>query len=240
MPNDKKKPGSLGGILRAVPPSALAALATSALVLHHFDYSLQAVIASGDFLVGLAAGGAVYALALEYHRGRIRGIDRAKEEGKFESVLRNTDKISFSRRVGDMVFLNYLEYNLILNLKSEVMYIFHNDQCLVTSNSIQDNPVVRQLRGFIHSRFGGQINDFVTINGVAYSRQMIEFYTNYLQSSTSGLREYLDKLRGGAEAAAQSVADEQELSVDHILDKISKHGISSLSREEMDFLKSQR
>lgn len=238
MATNKSKTAGLPGSVR-VTPIGFAVVSLSWLALHQFGYNPLAMLNSFDFLVGLALGAALYSFGLNYHIDRVGRMDRSKEEDKFESVLKNRDKITFSRRVGDMVFMGYIEYSVVLNLKSEVLYIFHSDQCLATSNNIPDSLAVRRLREFISESFGEQINDCVTINGVAYSRQMIEFYTNYLHSSTSGLKDYLDRIRGGADPDARQES-EQELSVDHILDKISKNGIGSLSREEMDFLKSQR
>lgn len=226
------------GRVRLTPAGLILAVLGWA-AMHQFGYSPSAMLESWEFVVGLLLGAALYAVGLGYHINKLGRMNRSREEGKFESVMKNSDKITFSRRVGDMAFLGYIEYTIVLNLKSGSIYIFHNDQCLATSNNMGDSDAVRRLREYILRTFAEQINDFVTVNGVPYSRQMVEFYTNYLNSSTSGLREHLERIRSAVETAARA-EPEQDLSVDHILDKINRQGISSLSREEMDFLRSQR
>jgi hypothetical protein len=232
------------GIIRSwvakVGPVGFMTVGLSWAAMHQFGYSVPAILSSWEFLVGLMLGAALYSLMLQYHIKKVGKVDRDREESQFDAVLKNADKISFSRRVGDMVFMDYLELSLIMNLKSETLYIFKGEECVVTSSSIQDSGTVKQLRAFVWSRFGQQINDFVMVNGVAYSRQMIDFYTTYLQSSTSGLREHLEKMRAAAKDSDEEQTPTQVMDLDAILDKISTHGIKSLSKEELEFLKSQK
>lgn len=223
-----------GRILRlARNPLGIMAAALPLIVLAHFDFDLSAMVSDRGFLVGLATGAVSHMLFLELRRSRAAAAERGKEEAQFASVMDNKDKLVFSRRVGDLVFFDYLDKSLIVNVKTSALYIFQGDQCLVTSNAIQERRVVRGLLDFLNESFGAQIEDCVVVNGVAYSRRMIEFYTGYLQSSTSGLKDHLERMSG-------TQAEQPPMSVDQILDKISRQGLSSLSREEMEFLKSQR
>jgi len=241
MESNKHNKGIIRRWAAAVGPVGFMAAGLAWAALHQFGYSLPTMLSSWEFLVGLMLGAALYSLALQYHIRKVGRVDRDREESQFDAVLKNADKVSFSRRVGDMVFMDYLEYSLIMSLKTETLYIFKGDECQVTSSSIHDTGTVRQLRSFIWSRFGPQINDFVMVNGVAYSRQMIDFYTTYLQSSTSGLREHLDKMRAASrDSEAEDPEPPRVMDLDDILDKISTHGMGSLSREELEFLKSHK
>jgi hypothetical protein len=238
---NKQNKGIIRSWVAKVGPVGFMTVGLSWAAMHQFGYSVPAILSSWEFLVGLMLGAALYSLMLQYHIKKVGKVDRDREESQFDAVLKNADKISFSRRVGDMVFMDYLELSLIMNLKSETLYIFKGEECVVTSSSIQDSGTVKQLRAFVWSRFGQQINDFVMVNGVAYSRQMIDFYTTYLQSSTSGLREHLEKMRAASrDSDSEDPEPPQVMDLDAILDKISTHGIKSLSKEELEFLKSQK
>jgi hypothetical protein len=116
---------------------------------------------------------------------------------------------------------------------------FKENKCIYTSETI-DKKLNENIISNIHEQYGKQIDDVVEVLGVTISREELESKLKDFESVNPEAE--LNNLMMKKETTEiERIVEENEdrFDVDSILDKISKHGMSKITQEELDFLKNQ-
>jgi hypothetical protein len=121
-------------------------------------------------------------------------------------------------------------------MDKEIICIFKDNNCISTTENI-DSGLKNEIVLEINKKFNDQINDVVQLMGLIISKE--EFQTR--------LKEIQDIIKNNPESMNIDIDEESNINeilnsnnikfdVDQILDKISKHGIKSITPEEKNFL----
>ena len=183
-------------------------------------------------------------------------VDKIKEHFKgkkllkdmivqFEEILSNIQKgqAVFVSRVNHTVMLDtklkdYNIVNVVYLMDKSIVCIFKENKCIYTSETI-DKKLNENIISNIHEQYGKQIDDVVEVLGVTISREELESKLKDFESINpeSELNNMMKKETTEIERIVEE--NEERFDVDSILDKISKHGMSKVTQEELDFLKNQ-
>jgi hypothetical protein len=184
-------------------------------------------------------------------------VDKIKEHFKdqkllkdmilqFEEILSNIKKgqAVFVSRVNHTVMLDtklkdYNIVNVVYLMDKSIVCIFKENKCIYTSETI-DKKLNENIISNIHEQYGKQIDDVVEVLGVTISREELESKLKDFESVNPEAE--LNNLMMKKETTEiERIVEENEdrFDVDSILDKISKHGMSKITQEELDFLKNQ-
>lgn len=188
------------------------------------------------FILGGLCGSILWHMALYIHESYIQNLNKLSQEKNFETILNNVNHISFNKRVGDLCFFAYDEYTLVYNLKKEQFHVFRNEECILTSIEIPDSSVVKSLKEHINSKFEEEINDCVVVGGITYSRNLFEPPPKKVTFDFEKAKQFFKALH----KVDSNTQVENELDLDEILDKINKSGVTSLTKQELDFLKNHK
>lgn len=195
------------------------------------------------FAAGVMAAGALHKIA-EIAKKISMKRDRLKQ---FKEVLENINqgKSVFVSRLNQTVMVDtkvkdYGTVNIVYLMDKKVVCIFKENKCLHTSEEMKE--MTEKIEVAISRQYGRQIDDVVTVLGVTISREEIE----------SKIELSIDELKKMAQEGAQEILSPEKsdvrmiieenealLDTDSILDKISRSGMKSLTKEELDFLKNQ-
>ena len=106
---------------------------------------------------------------------------------------------------------------------------------MYTTDSLDIN-LKSEILDEINNKFNKEINDVVDVMGMTISRE--EFQQKLEDIQKFAMKNInLDSLVGGENEMDQIVQENEiKFDVDTILDKISKDGIESISKEEKEFL----
>lgn len=191
------------------------------------------------FIFGVSVG---YYLFLIITQQRQNKYQKSIEDF-YTDILRNILSIQFIKRVNQLVFLKYKEYELIYNLNGNSINVFQGDNCIHTSSSISTNlkdNIVNEIKRL----WGTEILNVIELNGNLYSTNIVQEEMNRVsshifnllkqQSGEMNIEELFNWINNGENKTEDQLKD---LSVDDILDKINKEGITKLTKEELDFLK---
>lgn len=190
----------------------------------------------GILTTGAIFGILIYRLLYSVHLSYIDNLDKIAQEKNFEIIFSNVKLISFNKRIGDLIFFDYTEYTLVYNIKKQQFFVFKNEDCILTSQNIADSKPVTSLKDHLHANFGHLMNDCIVINGILYSKNLFQTQNQNARyiPDLEKMRELYDQFQHN------KVQPEIILEIDEILDKINKHGMNSLTKEELDFLKNQK
>lgn len=159
-------------------------------------------------------------------------------EQKYKQVLRRIrkGKSAFKTRVNNTVYINTNlhetgEVDVILFLDTKKVAIFKNNECLHTSDAINDelkNEIVKE----IEERYAVEIEDVVELLGNKISRKEIDEKMNdILNTRLEDLFQYPNT----NESEKQEETYTQE-DVEAIFDKITKGGMASITEDEKRIL----
>lgn len=162
---------------------------------------------------------------------------------QFKEVLSNLkkDEVVFVSRINHTVVIDTRiskldVINIVYLMDKEIICIFKDNNCISTTENI-DSSLKNEIVLEINKKFNDQINDVVQLMGLIISKE--EFQTR--------LREIQDIIKNNPESMNIDIDEESNINeilnnnnikfdVDQILDKISKHGIKSITPEEKSFL----
>lgn len=162
---------------------------------------------------------------------------------QFKEVLSNLkkDEVVFVSRINHTVVIDTRiskldVINIVYLMDKEIICIFKDNNCISTTENI-DSSLKNEIVLEINKKFNDQINDVVQLMGLIISKE--EFQTR--------LKEIQDIIKNNPESMNIDIDEESNINeilnnnnikfdVDQILDKISKHGIKSITPEEKSFL----
>jgi len=166
----------------------------------------------------------------------IKVIDRTLLQKKidekidiFKDILNSIDKnqIKFINRVNNTVGFSILTsrvgiVELVYTLDKGELAILQKGNCLFTSSGIGDE-LINKICFRLNNQFGKDIEDVTDVHGNIIDNKTIKRVTNNIGNMSSGLGLPLPP-------------KEPEFDIDELLDKISKSGVESLSKNEKEYL----
>lgn len=176
------------------------------------------IISIITFLIGLVLG-----IKLVFYSIKQKEIEEiSKNESIFKNILKNKSSLKFIQRVHDYVQLNTSDnYILYYMIESKEFSIFDGNKYIADSSKIKES-IKNKLIIYINKNFNEEININVSnIGGYIISN-------NYISSFI------------GDNYTIKSIDTDEviDINLDEVLDKINKTGISSLSKDELEFLNS--
>lgn len=163
---------------------------------------------------------------------------------QFEEILVNIKKghAVFISRVNQTVMLDtklkdYNIVNIVYLMDKSIVCIFKENKCIYTSETIDKN-LNESIINKIHEQYGKQIDDVVEVLGVTISREELESKLKDFEKINPNL-DFNIPNKEVTEIEKIVEENNERFDVDTILDKISKVGMEKISKEELDFLKSQ-
>ena len=152
-----------------------------------------------------------------------------KVKDTFDKVFGNLNEVSFNKRVNNYVYLDSGEITVLIDLKKNVIYLSRGDEFLTDSRHLDENLSNKLLKD-ISSHFYKEINDVLILGEYLFSRNLSSIAFESHNSNEDNQDEDLE---------FESDFEEVKFNVDMLLDKINSFGISSLTEEEIKFLKNQ-
>lgn len=167
------------------------------------------------FLLGVALG----IKLVFYSIDKKEKEEIAKSEDIFKDILKNKSSLKFIQRMHDYVQLNTFDNHILYYMiESKEFSLFDGDKYIADSSKIKSS-IKTKLLNYINKNFNNEINvDVSNIGGYIISNN----YINVIAGNTSNI----------------DTDNKNNLNLDEILDKISTSGISSLCKEELEFLNS--
>jgi len=161
-------------------------------------------------------------------------------EDFYLDILKNILLIRFIKRINQMAFFKYKDYEVIYNLNNSTVNVFKGDECIQTSSSISDKlrtDIINEIKRL----WGNEILNVIEVNGCLYSVNIVQEEMNRVSSQIFNML----KQQGNSNLSEFNLSDLgfkpdnniDQYSVDDLLDKINKEGINKLTKEELDFLK---
>ena len=175
-------------------------------------------------------------LAKKANKKIISGITK-----KYSNVLNNINmnKSYFKNRINQAVYIStnieeHGDVDVVYLIDKKDIAIFKSEKCIYTSHSI-DTKIITDIITSIRMKFMNKINDVVEVAGLLFSKTEFEKKFNI---NVNEIQKQQKKFQEEQKSDIQKIIDEnsQKLSVDDILDKISKVGYENLTKSEKEFL----
>jgi len=165
---------------------------------------------------------------------------------QFKEILENIKKNQavFISRVNQTVMIDtrlkqHDIVNIVYLMDKKVVCIFKENKCIYTSETI-DNDLRDNIIQNIHEKYGNQINDVVEVLGVTISREELESKLKDFENANPNLdMTFLNKEKEMSDVEKIIEENNEKFDIDSILDKINKVGMEKITKEELDFLKTQ-
>lgn len=194
------------------------------------------------FILGAIWGFVLFYLAYKYSNWRSDKKIANEIATQFKEVLSNLKKNQavFVSRVNQTVIvdtrLSKLDVvNIVYLMDKQIVCIFKDNNCIHTTETLDIN-LKSEILTEINTKFNKEINDVIDVMGMTISRE--EFQQKIQDIQKFAMKNInLDELVNSENELDQIINDnEVKYDVDTILDKISKDGINSLTKEEKEFL----
>ena len=147
----------------------------------------------------------------------------------FDNIFSGMKNIKFSKRVNNYVYLEYINANfnidILIDLKKNMIYLSEGDKFLTDSRYLDEN-YSNKLINDINVNFYNEINDVITFGEYIISK-------NLASIAFESVEEFNE------DNDLDFELEEENFDVDSLLEKITALGMSSLSKEEIEFLKNQ-
>lgn len=195
-----------------------------------------------NFILGVIWGFVLFYLAYKFSEWKSSKKIASNISSHFKEVLSNLkmNQAVFVSRVNQTVIvdtrLDKLDVvNIVYLMDKQIVCIFKDNNCMYTTESLDIN-LKSEILDEINNKFNKEINDVVDVMGMTISREEFQQKLEEIQKFTMK-NINLDELVV-SENEIDKIVDENEMKydVDAILDKISKDGIDSISKEEKEFL----
>jgi len=165
---------------------------------------------------------------------------------QFKEILENIKKNQavFISRVNQTVMIDtrlkqHDIVNIVYLMDKKVVCIFKENKCIYTSETI-DNDLRDSIIQNIHEKYGSQINDVVEVLGVTISREELESKLKDFENANPNLdMTIFNKEKEMSDVEKIIEENNEKFDIDSILDKINKVGMEKITKEELDFLKTQ-
>lgn len=195
-----------------------------------------------NFILGAIWGFILFYLSYKFSIWKSDKKVAADISSKFKEVLSNLkmNQAVFVSRVNQTVIvdtkLSKLDLvNIVYLMDKQIVCIFKDNSCMYTTESLDVN-LKSEILNEINQKFNKEINDVVEVMGMTISREEFQQKLDDIQKfAMKNIN--LDSLVGDENEVDKIVKDNDiKFDVDSILDKISKGGIESISKEEKEFL----
>ena len=195
-----------------------------------------------NFVLGIIWGFVLFYIAYKFSEWKSAKKIASNISSHFKEVLSNLkmNQAVFVSRVNQTVIvdtrLTQLDVvNIVYLMDKQIVCIFKDNNCMYTTENLDIN-LKSEILDEINNKFNKEINDVVDVMGMTISREEFQQKLEEIQKFTMK-NINLDDLVV-SENEIDKIVDENEMKydVDVILDKISKDGIDSISKEEKEFL----
>ena len=166
-------------------------------------------------------------------------IDDIKNQ--FLQLLNNikSKKSKFKSRVNQTVYISstltdYGNIELVYLMNKEDVAIFKDNKCIYTSVGL-DSEVKKNLISTINSVYNNDINNVVEVMGFVFSVNEFERTFNVsVKDLQKQQKNIVDMQKSDVDKIVEN--NSKKLTLDDILDKISKVGFDNLTDDEKNFL----
>ena len=195
-----------------------------------------------NFILGVIWGFVLFYLAYKFSEWKSAKKIASDISSHFKEVLSNLkmNQAVFVSRVNQTVIVDTRlakldVVNIVYLMDKQIVCIFKDNNCIYTTENLDIN-LKSEILDEINNKFDKEINDVVDVMGMTISREEFQQKLEEIQKFTMK-NINLDDLVV-SENEIDKIVDENEMKydVDVILDKISKDGIDSISKEEKEFL----
>lgn len=195
-----------------------------------------------NFILGVIWGFVLFYLAYKFSIWKSDKKIASDISSHFKEVLSNLkmNQAVFVSRVNQTVIvdtkLDKLDVvNIVYLMDKQIVCIFKDNNCMYTTDNLDIN-LKSEILDEINTKFSKEINDVVDVMGMTISRE--EFQQKLEDIQKFAMKNMnLDSSVGEHNELDQIIEDNEiKFDVDSILDKISKDGIESISKEEKEFL----
>lgn len=168
-----------------------------------------------DFLLGTVFGAVLMGVSFRIYEIRKNINVSLKPIYKFLEIPMK--EVSFISRKGHLVTLLYRGYTFYLSLEKKELYISENDEVIIVTD-VYNGKECEYLFDRLYNAFNTEINvDIMNYGGITISNNLIKKNKLNVPDTESENNVHVPDL-------------------DEILDKISSHGIDSLTQREIDIL----
>lgn len=165
---------------------------------------------------------------------------------QFKEILENIKigQAVFVSRVNQTIMIDtrlkkYDVVNIVYLMDRRIVCIFKDNKCIYTSDMI-DQELNDAIISNIHERHGKEIDDVVEVLGVTISKEELESKIKEFEENGKKAGFDLDGLKKERTDIEKIIEENEErFEVDSILDKISRLGMEKITKEELEFLKTQ-
>lgn len=165
---------------------------------------------------------------------------------QFKEILENIKmgRAVFVSRVNQTIMIDtklkkYDIVNIVYLMDKRIVCIFKENKCIYTSDII-DSELNDTIISNIHEQYGKEIDDVVEVLGVTISRDELETKIKEFEDKNKNISFDLNNFKKESTDIEKIIEENEErFEVDSILDKISKLGMEKITKEELEFLKTQ-
>ena len=191
--------------------------------------------------------GFLYAKLVESVKKRLKN-KRLLADGlnQFKEILENIKmgRAVFVSRVNQTIMIDtkikkYDIVNIVYLIDKIIVCIFKENKCIYTSDII-DSELNDTIISNIHDQYGKEIDDVVEVLGVTISREELETKIKDFEDNNKNISFDLNNFKKESTDIEKIIEENEErFEVDSILDKINKLGMEKITKEELEFLKTQ-
>ena len=191
--------------------------------------------------------GFLYAKLVESVKKRLKN-KRLLADGlnQFKEILENIKmgRAVFVSRVNQTIMIDtklkkYDIVNIVYLMDKRIVCIFKENKCIYTSDII-DSELNDTIISNIHEQYGKEIDDVVEVLGVTISRDELETKIKDFEDNNKNISFDLNNFKKESTDIEKIIEENEErFEVDSILDKINKLGMEKITKEELEFLKTQ-
>lgn len=165
---------------------------------------------------------------------------------QFKEILENIKmgRAVFVSRVNQTIMIDtklkkYDIVNIVYLMDKRIVCIFKENKCIYTSDII-DSELNDTIISNIHEQYGKEIDDVVEVLGVTISRDELETKIKEFEEKNKNISFDLNNFKKESTDIEKIIEENEErFEVDSILDKINKLGMEKITKEELEFLKTQ-
>lgn len=165
---------------------------------------------------------------------------------QFKEILENIKmgRAVFVSRVNQTIMIDtklkkYDIVNIVYLMDKRIVCIFKENKCIYTSDII-DSELNDTIISNIHEQYGKEIDDVVEVLGVTISRDELETKIKEFEDKNKNISFDLNNFKKESTDIEKIIEENEErFEVDSILDKINKLGMEKITKEELEFLKTQ-
>jgi hypothetical protein len=165
---------------------------------------------------------------------------------QFKEILENIKmgRAVFVSRVNQTIMIDtklkkYDIVNIVYLMDKRIVCIFKENKCIYTSDII-DSELNDTIISNIHEQYGKEIDDVVEVLGVTISRDELETKIKDFEDNNKNISFDLNNFKKESTDIEKIIEENEErFEVDSILDKINKLGMEKITKEELEFLKTQ-